>query len=693
MALTSYWSLRHKGLPMTDDLVKRAAALREQLNHHIYRYHVLHDPVITDGEYDRLYNELKDLEETHPELVTPDSPTQRAGSDLSEDFPKVEHPAPVLSLANALDIDELIAWEERTLKLLPSGTQLDYTLEPKLDGLSVVITYEDGVLTRAATRGNGQVGDDVTANVRTIRTVPLRIPVVPDGPLPPTRLSVRGEVLFLKHDFEELNARQAAAGQALYVNARNTASGTLKQKDSRITASRPLTAYLYDIIDQSGIDMEGNPAVVETQWDTLNYLRDLGFHIPPESHYCPTLTNIIQQIPTWESRRNDLNFEIDGLVVKVNDRRIVSELGIVGKDPRGAIAYKFAAEEATTTLLGVTVNIGRTGKVTPTAQLEPVFLAGVTVSNATMHNYQFISDLDIHLGDRVIIKRSGDVIPYVIGPVTGARTGDEQPITPPEHCPFCNTVIIQPEGAVDHYCPNVYCPERVFRSIQFFVSRGAMDIEGMGPQTVKTLIDRGFISDEADIFYLQPEPLLELEGFAEKKVENLLDSIDKARERPLWQLIASLGIDGVGSTVAQLLADRFRSVEVLSFASNEVIEEIEGLGPILAQNIVEWFSDENHARLLEKMREAGVNMVAEEREMAGTALEGLTFVLTGTLPTLSRKEASDLIKANGGKVTSSVSKKTSYVLLGESPGSKAEKAAALGIPTISEDDLIKMTRA
>lgn len=676
---------------MTDDLSQRAAELREQLHYHIYRYNVLHDPVITDAEYDRLYNELKALEDENPALVTPDSPTQRAGSDLSEDFPKVEHPAPVLSLANALDLDELHAWEERTLKLLPSDAELDFTLEPKLDGLSVVISYENGVLVRAATRGNGQVGDDVTANVRTIRTVPLRIPVIPNGPPPPAQMSVRGEVLFRKPDFAALNARQAEEDQPLYVNARNTASGTLKQKDSRITASRPLTAYLYDILAISAVDVEGNPVVLETQWDILNYLRDLGFHIPPESHYYPALSNVIQQIPTWESRRNALDFEIDGLVVKVNDQRIASELGVVGKDPRGAIAYKFPAEEVTTKLLGVTVNIGRTGKVTPTAQLEPVFLAGVTVSNATMHNYQFIQDLDIHLGDRVIIKRSGDVIPYVIGPVTGARAGEEQPISPPEKCPFCGTEIVQPEGAVDHYCPNVYCPERVFRSIQFFVSRGAMDIEGMGPQTVKTLIDGGFISDLADLFYLQPEPLLELEGFAEKKVENLLASIDSARQRPLWQLIASLGIDGVGSTVAQLLADKFRSIEALSFASSKAIEDIEGLGPILAQNIVDWFADENHVHLLEKMRDAGVNMVAEERVVAGTALDGLTFVLTGTLPTLSRKEAGELIKAHGGKVTSSVSKKTSYVLLGESPGSKAEKAAALGIPTISEENLIKMT--
>jgi DNA ligase (NAD+) len=675
---------------MPQDPTERAADLRRQLNHHSYRYYVLNEPSISDAEFDLLYHELKALEDKNPELITPDSPTQRAGSDLSEDFPKVEHPAPVLSLANALDIDELQAWEERTLKLLPSDTKLDYTLEPKLDGLSVVITYENGVLTRAATRGNGQIGDDVTINVRTIRTVPLRIPAAPDGPQAPTRLVVRGEVMFRKPDFEALNHQQQEAELPLYVNARNTASGTLKQKDSRITASRPLTAYLYDILDMSGVTVDNKPIVLDTQWDSLCYLRDLGFHIPPQSNTYPALSNIIQHLPTWESRRGQLDFEIDGLVVKVNDRRIFTELGVVGKDPRGAIAYKFPAEEATTKLLGVTVNVGRTGKLTPTAQLEPVFVSGVTVSNATMHNYKFIEDLDVRLGDTVNIKRSGDVIPYVIGPMIGLRSGDETAILPPEKCPFCDTPIEKEEDAVDHFCPNRRCPERVLRSIGFFVSRAAMDIDGMAQRTVQALIDGGFIQDEADIFYLPAEPLLELEGFGERKVENLLASIDAARKRPLWQLITSLGIDGVGSTVAQLLTDRFRSIEALSFASAETIEEIEGIGPILAQNVVEWFADEDNAHLLEKMKNAGVNMQAAERVMAGNELDGQTFVLTGTLPTMSRKDAGNLIKAHGGKVTSSVSKKTSYVLVGESPGSKAEKAAKLAVTIISEDDLLGM---
>lgn len=661
----------------------RAAELRERLNYYSYHYYVLSEPLVTDAEYDKLYHELVAIEQEHPELITPDSPTQRAGSDLSEDFPKVQHPAPILSLSNAFDAGGLQEWEERNRKLLPSDTELDYVLEAKLDGLSIVITYENGVLTQAATRGNGQIGDDVTANVRTIRTVPLRIPAKPDGPPAPERLVVRGEVLFLKDDFTALNKRQEENDLPRYVNARNTASGSLKQKDSRLTAERPLTAYLYDVIAVEGMDFDN-------EWAMLNYLHDLGFFIVPHSAHYANLAELIEQIPAWEARRNDLPFEIDGLVIKINKRTLSNELGIVGKDPRSAIAYKFPAEEATTKLIDVTVNVGRTGKLTPTAQLKPVFVGGVTVVNATLHNYKFTQDLDVRIGDTVIIKRSGDVIPYVIGPVVSARTGDETPITPPKKCPFSDDEIIQPEGAVDHFCPNPKCPERVFRSIEFFVSRGAMDIEGMGPQTVKTLIDEGFITDEADIFTLQAEPLLELERFGEKKVANLLEAIEKAKQRPLSQFIASLGIDGVGSTVAQLLVDRFRSVDALASADVETIDDIEGIGPILAQNIVDWFNDSHHQMILEKMRQAGVNMVGEEKVIASNTLAGQTFVLTGTLPNLTRDEAKTLIESHGGKVTSSVSKKTNFVVVGASPGSKAEKAEKLGVTMLSEDELKAM---
>ncbi|NDJ62740.1 MAG: NAD-dependent DNA ligase LigA [Chloroflexi bacterium] len=668
---------------MTANIQTRVETLREQLNYYSYRYYVVSDPVVSDAEFDQLYHELVALEQAHPELITPDSPTQRSGSDLSEEFPKVPHPAPILSLSNVYNEAELRAWEERALKLLPTGTQLDYTLEPKLDGLTIVITYTNGVLTQAATRGNGEIGDDVTPNVRTIRSIPLRIPVDPSGPPPPERLVVRGEVLMLKHDFEALNRQQIEQGLPVYVNARNTASGALKQKDSRITATRPLKAFIYAIIDSLGITLD-------KQWDILAYLRDMGFSVLPDAGYYPTLSHIIQQIPTWESRRNDLDYEIDGVVIKVNDLNAARELGVVGKDPRGATAYKFAAQEATTKLIGVGVNVGRTGRVVPNAQLEPVFIGGVTVSNATLHNYDVVKMLDIRLGDTVVVKRAGDVIPNIVGPIIGARTGAEQPIEPPERCPFSDTPLIKPDGAVDYICPDPHCPERVFRQVEFFVSRGALDIEGMGPQTVKTLIDKGLITDEADIFTLTAEQLLTLDKFAAKRVESLLASIEAAKQRPLPQLITALGIDGVGSTVATALANTFGSIDALVAAAVEDLDAIEGIGPVLAEGIAAWFADEHHRAVLEKMRQAGVKMAAEARVLASHELDGMTFVLTGTLPTLTREDAAQLIEDHGGKVTGSVSKKTSYVVVGASPGSKAEKAESLGVPIISEDDLKRM---
>ena len=668
---------------MQSDPARRAAELRELLHRYAYYYYVLSTPLVSDAEFDQLYNELRQIEEEHPELITPDSPTQRAGSDLSEEFPKVRHPAPILSLSNAFSEQDLIAWEERNLRLLPAGTKLSYTLEPKLDGLTVVLEYANGVLVRAATRGNGIIGDDVTANVRTIRSVPLRIPLNPTGPKPPERLSVRGEILFLKHDFEALNQRQIEAGLPVYVNARNAASGAVKQKDSRITANRPLSAFFYGIVDSVGITLD-------KQWDILEYLRDMGFPIAPGSELFPTLSDIIQQIPTWESRRDSLDFEIDGIVVKVNDLRIAAELGVVGKDPRGAIAYKFPPREARTRLTAVQVNVGRTGRVVPNAVLEPVFIGGVTVSNASLHNYDMVKKLDIRIGDIVVVQRSGDVIPYVVGPVVELRDGDEIPITPPERCPFCETPLVQEEGAVDYLCPNRYCPERIYRQVEFFVSRGAMDIEGMGPQTVRTLIDKGFIRDTADIFTLQREPLLELERFGEKKVDNLLAAIEAARHRPLAQLITALGIPGVGSTVAAVLADRYGSIEALEKASVEELQDIEGIGPVLAPGIANWFADPFNRQLLDKMRAAGVNMRAEEKQKKSNSLDGLTFVLTGTLPNLTRDEATKLIEAHGGRVSSSVSKKTSYVVVGDSPGSKADKAAKLGVPMIGEEELRKL---
>ena len=747
---------------MDQQIQARIATLSEQLHHHNYRYHVLHDPIVTDAEYDRLFQELKELEAANPQLALADSPTQRVGSDLSVDFPKVPHPAPILSLANAFDAPDLVNWEERNLRLLPAGTGLAYVLQPKLDGLAIVITYENGVLTRAATRGNGELGDDVTANVKTIRTVPLRIPVDPEAAAAPARLVVRGEILFHKESFLELNREQEAQGLPAYVNARNTASGSLKQKDSRETAKRKLTAYIYAIVDSDGANLT-------REWETLEFLRDLGFNIIPEARLCASLDEVIQALPEWDARRNALEFEIDGLVLKVDRLSLANELGVVGKDPRGAVAYKFPAEEATTKLLGITIGVGRTGKVTPTAQLEPVFIGGVTVSNASLHNYEQVAALDIRLGDRVVVKRSGDVIPYVIGPVTSARDGTESPILPPAACPFCERELVQPASAIDWFCPNPKCPERVMRTLEFFVSRGAMDIEGMGPQTIAALIENGLIEDEADIFYLSAEPLLALEGFAEKKVENLLQSIERAKSRSFAQVLTSLGIDGIGSTVAGLLSENFASMAELVATANEVraaeeafadgarpiiesadsadpdvakllqrlrhptaelapryldaadlaprmerllrplelspgeietiqaqlsaliavsrpLHAIEGLGPILVENIVSFFADPHQQAVIAKMEAAAVNMRAEEKVMASADLAGKTFVLTGTM-SVPRGEVKALVEANGGKVTGSVSKKTSYVVAGESPGSKVDKARKSGVPVISEAEL------
>lgn len=742
---------------------ERARWLRETLHAHAYRYYVLHAPIISDAEYDRLYHELVALEEAYPELRTLDSPTQRVGSDLSEELAKVAHPVAILSLSNCFSVEELQRWEERNRRLLAEGVTLSYVLEPKLDGLSVVLTYLNGVLTTAATRGNGEQGDDVTANIRTIPSVPLRVPVTPDAPPAPPRLVVRGEVLILKEAFARLNEAQVARGLPPYVNARNTASGSLKQKDARITAQRPLTAYVYDVVDGDGLTLDN-------EWDSLAYLRALGFLVVPNAALYPSLDALAAELPRWERDRHALPFEVDGVVIKVNDWAQRRELGVVGKDPRGATAYKFPAEEAVTQLLDVQVNVGRTGKVTPTAVLAPVFVSGVTVSNASLHNYDLIAQMDIRKGDRVVVKRSGEVIPYVVGVLIEARDGSEMPITPPTHCPYCGTPLERPQGAVDLFCPNVRCPERVYRGLEFFVSRAAMDIEGMGAQTIKQLIAAGLVADEADIFTLRPEHFEGLEGFAEKKTQNLLNAIAAAKARPLPQLLAALGIDGVGAVVANTLVQQVGTLDVLlelaartkhaevAFAAaarpllelpaeNEDAQKaqarlrdplvelaprfldaqdsekrlarllkpllaqvpafdlaplhatllnlteaarpllsVSGLGAVLTRSIVAWFADDRNRTLLAKMRAAGVQMQPSQPAPVGGALAGLTFVLTGTM-SVPRDQLEALIVAHGGKVSGSVSKKTSYVVVGEAAGSKLDKALALGVPTISEAEL------
>ncbi len=671
----------------------RAEQLRRELREHQHHYYVLHAPSISDAEYDRLFDELVALEAAHPHLATLASPTQRAGSDLAGDFAKIPHPAPILSLDKATTPEELTAWQTRNRKLLTAESEDEvppfaYTLEPKLDGLSIVCHYEDGLLTRAATRGNGLLGDDVSANVRTIPSVPLVIPVDAAGPQIPARLVARGEVLFRKEDFARLNEEQEAQDLPRYINARNTASGALKQKDSRQTATRPLSAFFYAIIDDESVDTD-NDVIPTTQWERLNYLRALGFPIAPDAAHCPSLDDVCAVLPAWEARRDALPYEIDGLVINLDERALARQLGVVGKNPRAAIAFKFPAQEVSTRLLGLTLGVGRSGKVTPSANLEPVFVGGVTVENASLHNFAYIAARDIRLGDTVLLKRSGDVIPYVVGPLPGARTGEETIIAAPECCPFCDTPLSQPEGMVDLFCENETCPERVFRNVEYFVSRAAMDIAGLGPQTVRTLIAEGQLRDVGDIFRLQREALLPLERFATKKVDNLLAAIDSARERPPAQLLTALGIDGVGPQVAALLLAEFPSLAELASAEAAALESVEGIGPILAANLVAWFGDVANQQLLTKLRDAGLDFAAESApdDSAPQPLAGLSFVLTGTLPNLSRKEASELIQAAGGQVRSSVSAKTDYVVAGEAAGSKAAKAAALGVPILDEAGL------
>lgn len=669
------------------DVKEHLEQLRQAVDYHLYRYHVLDAPVISDAEYDALYRELVALEGEHPEWVTPDSPTQRAGATPSDAFAKVRHPAPILSLMNAFDADGLRAWRARIGRLLPPDTHLQYVVEPKLDGLTVVLTYRDGRFVQGATRGDGEVGEDVTANLRTLRGVPKRIPVDPGQVAqPPAYLVVRGEVFLPLDKFEALNAERLAAGEALYMNPRNTAAGSLRQLDPAKTAERPLRLYCYDVVA-----IEGGELPLR-QWARLDYLRALGFPVSPDNRFCADLDEVATVYEEWIDRRNRINYEVDGVVVKVDDRVLAERLGHSGKDPRGALAMKFPAREKTTMLLGLQVNVGRTGVLAPNAVLEPVEIGGTTVSKATLHNFDEIARKDIRIGDRVVVKRAGDVIPYIVGPIIDARDGNEQTIERPTTCPVCGQPVVQLPDEVALYCENAACPAQLIRRVEYFVSRGAMDIDGFGTQTATLLFEKGVIHDVADIYNLRREDLLELEGFKDKKVDKLLAGIEASKERPVERLLTALGIRFVGGVVAKLLIDSLGSLDAIAAAEAGALERIEGIGPQTAVSVAAWFANDANRALVEKLRAAGLSLAAAPREKAAgdLALTGMTFVITGTLPTLSREEAAALIEANGGKVSGSVSKKTRYVLAGEAAGSKLTKAQELGVPVIDEAALRAM---
>jgi DNA ligase (NAD+) len=673
---------------MADKLLSRYEELKAQVNLHNYRYHVLDAPIISDLEYDRLLNELKGIESAHPQWITSDSPTQRAGARPADRFEKIRHPGSILSLANAFGADDARAWLERVSKIDDRVEKAKFVVEPKIDGLSVVLHYRDGMFAQGATRGDGEVGEDITSNLRTIRAIPLKIPVNSDQLSVisvPKYLVVRGEAFIPNKDFEELNRKLEEAGGKTYLNPRNTAAGSLRQLDPQLTASRPLTLLVYQIVYSEG------GKVPTSQWEILEYLKALGFPVTDVARRFNDLDSAIAYTETWNEGRDKLSYEADGMVIKIDDLTLAAELGFVGKDPRGAIAFKFPAREVTTSLNDIGVAVGRTGVLTPYAILEPVEIGGVVVERATLHNFDFIAEKDIRVGDRVLIKRAGEVIPYVIGPVVDARSGKEKSFKPPTKCPACGQTVEHFEGEVAWYCVNAACPAQLVRNIEHFVSRGAMDITGLGIKIVEQLIESGLVKDVADLFTLQKEQLLELEGFADKKAENLLKSLEQAKAQSLNRLIVALGIHGVGEVMAGDLSRSFGDLSELSKVSAEELQQIEGLGPNIAESIVDWFSQTANQNLLKKLKAADVWPVAkkDEKKKEG-ALTGFTFVATGTLPTLSRDGVKEFIEQNGGKVTDSVSKKTSYLVLGENPGSKAEKAQTLGVKIINEAELRKL---
>ncbi len=666
-----------------EDLKTQYQTLQEEIHYHNYRYHVLNDPVISDYEFDQKLKQLRELEIDHPDWVTPDSPTQRAGAEPLDKFEKVLHPAPILSLGNAFSEQDLRDWYDRIKRLDKRVESANFTVEPKLDGLTVVLHYRNGIFVQGSTRGNGEIGEDITENLRTVKAMPLRIPVGENSISIPEVLVVRGEALITKDDFEVLNQRLVEEGKKTYQNPRNTAAGSLRQLDSRMTAQRPLTMLVYAIVQCEGGD------VPTSQWETLNYLKDIGFPVAAASQFCQTLDRAIDICMNTDP--DSFAFEVDGMVIKIDDLELANDLGVVGKDPRGAIAYKFPAQNVTTILKDIGINVGRTGVITPYAILEPVAIGGVVVRQATLHNFDFIHEKDIRVGDRVLIKRAGEVIPYVIGPIEDVRKGDEVPYAPPETCPSCGKPIVNPEGEVAYYCTNSACPAQLVRNLEHFVSRSAMDIVGLGINLVDQLVRAGLVKDIADLYRLQKKEVLNLEGFADKKAENLVSAIQASKSQPLSRLITGLGIHGVGEVAAQDLADRYKDLDHLSGATREEIESIPGFGPNISESIVEWFRNDKNQEILQKLKASGVWPVEEEKAQKGPQpLEGSSFVITGTLPTLSRDEAKDLIEANGGKVTGSVSGNTNFLVLGENPGSKYDQALKRGVPTISEDDLKKM---
>jgi DNA ligase (NAD+) len=654
----------------------RAAALRKQLDDANYRYHVLDDPQISDADYDALLRELIDLEAAHPELRTPDSPTVRVGSAVANGFAPYPHTKPMLSLGNAFDADELRAFDERVRKLA-GDEPVTYTCELKIDGLAISLHYEQGAFVRGGTRGDGSNGEDVTENLRTIKTIPLKL----RGKGVRT-IDVRGEVYFKRSDFDALNARREAAGQPLFANPRNTAAGALRQLDARLTAERKLSFFAYAV---GVVDADGFPG---SQFEMLAFLRTQGFATNPNVKRAATIDDVIAYTEHWDEHRETLDYDIDGIVIKVDDLALQEKLGFTGKDPRWAIAYKFRAREATTKLLRIGINVGRTGTLNPYAELEPVQIGGTTVRMATLHNEDHIRRQDIREGDIVVVKRAGDVIPKVVGPVLSERKGDPPIFTMPTHCPVCGSAVDHPEGEAMARCTNATCPAQRRERVRHFCSRGAMDIEGVGDVLAFALVDAGLVDDVSTLYTLTAGDLAKLPRMGDKTIANVLANIADSKKRGLARVLFGLGIRMVGAQNATILAGDYGSIDALEMATETELMTSDGIGAQIAASVVLFFQQAANVALIERLRTAGVDLTAPKRERAPAGpLAGKTLVLTGTLPNLTREEASELIVAAGGKVTSAVSKKTSYVVAGEEAGSKLIKAESLGIEILDEAGL------
>ena len=670
---------------MANSPAERAEELREQINHHNYRYYVLDDPEVSDAEYDALLRDLEALEKEHPGLVTPDSPTQRVGAAPADEFEPVSHGVPMLSLGNAMDEDEVRSWYDGLVRQLGEDAEIELAAEPKLDGLAIELVYESGVLVTGSTRGDGRTGENVTGNIRTIRSVPLRLA---GARAAPARLEVRGEVYMEKEKFEEMNRRQAAAGKKLFANPRNAAAGSLRQLDPRITAGRPLDIFLYDVGRVEGAELH-------THAESLDFIAALGLRTIRERRLCTSFDQALDYYREMMAKRDDLPYEMDGVVLKVNRFGQQGELGVRSRSPRYAIACKFPPRQETTVLLDITVQVGRTGALTPVAELEPVRVGGVEVRRATLHNEDEIDRKDVRIGDTVVIQRAGDVIPEVVAPVVGKRTGQEKKFRMPDTCPVCGADATRPEGDAVRRCVGIACHAKLKGTIEVFVSKGAMDIDGIGTKLVEQLVDAGTVKDPADLYDLKLEDLCGLERMAEKSAQNILDALEASKERPLARVLFALGIRNVGAHVADILASHFGSVDGILKASLEELQEIDEIGPIVAQSVVDFFANKPNRNVVERLKKAGIKSLGAKVAAAkprGGELAGKTFVFTGKLERMSRDEAEERVRSLGGRASSSVSKKTDYVVAGPGAGSKLGKAEKLGVSVISEDDFLKMIK-